>query len=89
MSVTPSLMSFIAEVMRHGWAAGTVSHWSVSTPMQNLSVPAPEAFATSWSAPLPVWPPAPKMMSAPWASCFFASPAPHTGSVNALSPAGW
>src|SRR5918993_3660048 len=89
VSVTPSLMSFIAEVTRHGWAAGTVSHWSVSTPMQNLSVPAPAVLATSWRAPLPVLPPAPKMTSAPWASCFFASPAPHTGSLKALSAAGW
>src|SRR6478609_4318139 len=89
VSVTPSLISFIAEVMRQGWAAGTVFHWSRSTPMQNLSVPAPEAFAISCRAPFPVLPPAPKMMSAPWASCFLASPAPHTGSLKALSAAGW
>src|SRR6478609_597673 len=89
VSVTPSLISFIAEVMRQGWAAGTVFHWSRSTPMQNLSLPAPEALAISCRAPLPVLPPAPKMMSAPWASCFLASPAPHTGSLKALSAAGW
>ena len=31
-------MSFMALVTRHGWASGTVSHWSVSTPMQSAAV---------------------------------------------------
>jgi len=61
----PTGISFIALEIRQGCASGSVSHWSVSTPMQYSGRSAVVRLATSVNPPLPVLPPAENTTSAP------------------------